>query len=74
MTDICPFRLLANHLRREKESLVARWMKIVSGDTDVGKSDTLSRMQLADHLPAIFEEICAALEHQDLDVAQGAVE
>jgi signal transduction histidine kinase len=74
VTDICPFRLLANHLRREKESLVARWMKIVSGDTDVGKSDTLSRMQLADHLPAIFEEICAALEHQDLDVAQVAVE
>jgi signal transduction histidine kinase len=49
-------------------------MKIVSGDTDVEKSDSLSRLQLADHLPAIFEEICVALEHQDLDVAQVAVE
>jgi signal transduction histidine kinase len=74
VTDIRPFRLLANYLRREKDSLVARWMKIVSGDTDVEKADSLSRMQLADYLPAIFEEICAALEHQDLDVAQVAVE
>jgi RsbT co-antagonist protein rsbRD N-terminal domain len=74
VTDIRPFRLLANYLRRENDSLVARWMKIVSGDTDVEKSDSLSRLQLADHLPAIFEEICVALEHQDLDVAQVAVE
>jgi hypothetical protein len=74
VTDIQPFRLLANYLRREKDSLVARWMKIVSGDTDVEKSDSLSRMQLADHLPVVFEEICAALEHQDMDVAQVAVE
>ena len=74
MTDIRPFRLLANHLRREKETLVARWMQIVSGDTDVEKSASLSRMQLADHLLATFEEICSALEHQDLDVPPVAVE
>ncbi|MEA3127362.1 MAG: hypothetical protein QOD67_4381, partial [Caballeronia sp.] len=29
VTDIRPFRLLANYLRREKDRLVARWMKIV---------------------------------------------
>jgi signal transduction histidine kinase len=74
VTDIRPFRLLANYLRREKDRLVARWMKIVSGDSDVEKSDSLSRTQLADHLPAIFEEICSALEHQEIEVAQVAVE
>jgi hypothetical protein len=48
-------------------------MRAVADDVDVVHSDELTRAQLADHLPVIFDEICFALEAQDLDSVEPAI-
>jgi signal transduction histidine kinase len=48
-------------------------MRAVAEDVDVVHSDELTRAQLADHLPVIFDEICFALEAQDLAPVEPAI-
>ena len=49
-------------------------MKAVFHDTELTEADRLTYEQLADHIPNILEEICSALEDQDLDQVEPAIE
>jgi signal transduction histidine kinase len=69
-----PLRAFVAMLRAEQVNLTERWMKAVFGDTDLNDSDKLTYDQLADHLPNILDEICVALENEDLDKAEPAIE
>ena len=68
-----PLRSLADVLRQRQDLLTERWMRAVVDDENVVRSDDLTRAQLADHLPVIFDEICFALEAQDLDAVESAI-
>ncbi|MBV8628556.1 MAG: sensor histidine kinase [Paraburkholderia sp.] len=69
-----PLRAFAAMVRREQVALTERWMKAVFGDTDLNESDKLTYEQLADHLPNILDEICVAMENDDLDQVEPAIE
>lgn len=49
-------------------------MRAVFHDTELSDADRLTYEQLSDHIPAILEEICSALEDQDLDQVEPAIE
>jgi signal transduction histidine kinase len=76
MSDIQagPLRAFAAMVRHEQVGLTERWMKAVFGDADLNESDKLTYEQLADHLPNILDEICVALENEDLDRVEPAIE
>ncbi|MEX3916861.1 sensor histidine kinase [Paraburkholderia sp. BR10872] len=65
---------LAGFLRREQARLTERWMQAVAADADLIEADRLTWEQLADHLPAILGGICIALEEQDLQPVERAIE
>ncbi|MEX3927752.1 sensor histidine kinase [Paraburkholderia sp. BR10936] len=65
---------LAGCLRREQARLTERWMQAVAADADLIEADRLTWEQLADHLPAILSGICIALEEQDLQPVERAIE
>lgn len=65
---------LARFLRREQARLTERWMQAVAADADLVEADRLTWEQLADHLPAILDGICTALEAQDLQPVERAIE
>jgi signal transduction histidine kinase len=69
-----PFRRLAAALRENRSALLEQWVKDVFADTDIPRADELTHAQLVDHLPRIFEELCAAIELQDLDALQPAIQ
>src|SRR5580692_5362011 len=69
-----PLRAFADHLRAEQIKMTERWMKAVFNDADLTDSDRLTYEQLADHVPDILEDICSALEEQDLDQVEPAIE
>jgi hypothetical protein len=49
-------------------------MNAVFGDTDLVEADKLTYQQLADHLPEILEGLCAALDVEDLERVETAIE
>lgn len=49
-------------------------MTAVSGDVDLVEADKLTYQQLADHLPEILEGLCAALDVEDLERVEPAIE
>lgn len=49
-------------------------MTAVSGDAGLVEADKLTYKQLADHLPEILDGICTALDAQDLEPAEPAIE
>jgi signal transduction histidine kinase len=69
-----PLRLFADHLRQQRVNLTERWMKAVFNDADLSESDRLTYEQLSDHVPSILEEICSALDDQDLDQVEPSIE
>jgi len=69
-----PLRAFAAMVRQEQGALTERWMKAVFGDTNLKESDKLTYEQLADHLPKILDEICVAMENDDLDQVEPAIE
>jgi signal transduction histidine kinase len=69
-----PLRLFVDHVRQERVNLTERWMKAVFDDADLTESDRLTYEQLSDHVPAILEEICCALEEQDFDQIEPSIE
>ncbi|WP_180733793.1 sensor histidine kinase [Paraburkholderia sp. PGU19] len=69
-----PLRGLADYLRLERTRLTERWMNAVLGDADLVEADKLTYGQLADHLPDILDRLCAALEAQDLEKFEPAIE
>jgi signal transduction histidine kinase len=73
-TPAQPLRSFANFLRRERERLTGQWMKEVFGDADLIEADKLTYEQLADHLPEIFDGLCIALDAEDLEKIEPAME
>lgn len=73
-TQARPLRDFANHLRANQVNLTERWMKAVFHDTELTDADRLTYEQLSDHVPNILEELCSALEEQDFDSVEPAIE
>jgi signal transduction histidine kinase len=73
-TQVRPLRAFAESLRLDQVNLTERWMRAVFHDTELSEADRLTYEQLSDHIPAILEEICSALEDQDLDQVEPAIE
>jgi signal transduction histidine kinase len=71
---IRPLRAFAESVRQEQVNLTERWMRAVFSDTELSDAERLTYEQLSDHVPAILEEICSALEDQDLDQVEPAIE
>src|ERR1700684_123689 len=73
-TPIGPLRGFAHFIRRERIRLTNQWMKAVFGDVDLVEADKLTYEQLADHLPEILDALCVALEAEDLEKVEPAIE
>ena len=73
-SHVSPLSAFAAQLRSQQVDLTERWMKAVFHDAELTESDRLTYEQLADHIPNILDEICGALENQDLDPVEGAME
>lgn len=76
MTEIQagPLSSFAEFLHRERLALTEKWMKAVFGDAGLVEADKLTYDQLADHLPEILKEICTALDAEDLELVEPAIE
>ncbi|REE23994.1 hypothetical protein B0G71_7286 [Paraburkholderia sp. BL27I4N3] len=76
MTDtrVSPLRNFADFVRAERTRLTEQWMHAVFGDTDLVEADKLTYQQLADHLPEILEGLCVALDVEDLERVETAIE
>lgn len=76
MTDrrVSPLRNLANFIRAERGRLTRQWMHAVANDVDLVEADKLTYQQLADHLPEILDQLCGALDAEDLERAEPSIE
>ncbi|MEX3943840.1 ATP-binding protein [Paraburkholderia sp. BR10937] len=52
---------LAAYLEQKRSLITRRWLRAVRSDLASGQTGRLSTVQLVDHLPSIYEEICAVL-------------
>ncbi|RKE38190.1 hypothetical protein B0G76_4487 [Paraburkholderia sp. BL23I1N1] len=73
-THLSPLRKFADFVREQQTRLTERWMKAVFGDVDLVEADKLTYQQLADHLPEILEGLCLALDVEDLERLEPAIE
>jgi len=73
-TRVRPLGKFGDFLRVERVRLTERWMRAVFGDIDLVEADKLTYQQLADHLPEILEGLCVALEVEDLESVEPAIE
>jgi signal transduction histidine kinase len=73
-TRVSPLRNFADFVRAERTRLTEQWMNAVFGDTDLVEADKLTYQQLADHLPEILDGLCAALDVEDLERVETAIE
>jgi signal transduction histidine kinase len=73
-TRVSPLRKFANFVREQRTRLTAQWMKTVFGDVDLVEADKLTYQQLADHLPDLLEGLCLALDVEDLERVEPAIE
>ncbi|MGA7782479.1 MAG: sensor histidine kinase [Paraburkholderia sp.] len=73
-TPAGPLRGFADYLRRERVRITEQWMKEVFGDVDLIEADKLTYEQLADHLPEILDGLCIALDEEDLEKVEPAIE
>ncbi len=69
-----PLHNFANFVRQERIRLTEQWMKAVFSDVDVAKADNLTYQQLADHLPEILDGLCTALDIENLELVEPAIE
>jgi signal transduction histidine kinase len=69
-----PLRKFADFVREQRARLTENWMKAVFGDVDLVEADQLTYQQLADHLPEILEGLCRALDVEDLERVEPAIE
>ncbi|HEX3379852.1 MAG TPA: sensor histidine kinase [Paraburkholderia sp.] len=76
MTDrrVSPLRNFSNFIRAERSRLTRQWMHAVSIDANLVEADKLTYQQLTDHLPEILEELCLALDSEDLECVETSIE
>jgi signal transduction histidine kinase len=70
---VSPLRSLARWLRQGQAGLTEAWMQAVAADAGLARADRLG-WELPDHLPDILDEICRALEAQDLGPVEPTIE
>ncbi len=73
-TRLSPLRKFADFIRKQRTRLTEQWIKAVFGDVDLVEADKLTHQQLADHLPEILEGLCRALDVEDLERVEPAIE
>lgn len=73
-TPVPPLRKFSDFIREHRVRLTDQWMKAVFGDVDLVGADKLTYEQLADHLPEILDGLCAALDVEDLERVEPAIE
>ncbi|CAN7417842.1 sensor histidine kinase [Caballeronia sp. LjRoot29] len=73
-TPVRPLRKFSDFIRKHRVRLTEQWMKAVFGDVDLVGADKLTYEQLADHLPEILDGLCAALDVEDLERVEPAIE
>ncbi|MEA3113213.1 MAG: hypothetical protein QOG58_3012 [Caballeronia sp.] len=73
-TPVPPLRAFAGFLRQERTTLTESWRSAVFGDAGLVEADKLTYGQLADHLPEILDGICTALDVEDLERVEPAIE
>ncbi|WP_233805995.1 sensor histidine kinase [Paraburkholderia sp. HP33-1] len=69
-----PLQNFAHFIRAERDRLTRQWMHAVSIDPDLVEADQLTYQQLADHLPEILDEVCVALDADDLERVETSIE
>jgi signal transduction histidine kinase len=76
MTDnrAAPLRRFADFLRRERSRLTEQWLQAVFGEVELVEADKLTHGQLADNLPKILDELCEALDADELESIEPAIE
>ncbi|WP_434115020.1 sensor histidine kinase [Paraburkholderia caffeinilytica] len=76
MTEIrlSPLRKFADFIRERQSHLTEQWINAVFSDADLVEADKLTYQQLADHLPEILEGLCLALDVEDLERVEPALE
>ncbi|HEX7935331.1 MAG TPA: sensor histidine kinase [Paraburkholderia sp.] len=76
MTDtrVSPLRNFAEFVRVERDRFTEQWMNAVFGEVGLLEADKLTYQQLADHLPEILDSLCTALDTEDLERVEPAIE
>jgi hypothetical protein len=73
MTDSVRFSmaLVADHLAAQREIIAQRWLQAVKADADIEATDQLTHVQLLDHLPSVFRDLCQFLRWRDAAALAG---
>jgi len=69
-----PLHKFAVFIREHRVRITDQWMKAVFGDVALVGADKLTYEQLADHLPEILDGLCAALDVDNLERVEPAIE
>jgi signal transduction histidine kinase len=65
--------LLAEHLRAHQPKITEAWIEAVRSDPEIASSQKLSRSELADHLPALFNDLIGYVQTSAPEVARQQV-
>src|SRR5262245_7216774 len=57
--------LLANFIFNLRFEITRRWVEAIHRNPDIETSENLTYMQLVDHMPALFEEMCSLLRQEE---------
>ena len=68
-----PCGRLADYLQSHKEALIAEWLAQARKDSDV-PTDPLTKLEIIDHVPKIFDAMLMALRKQCSDTAMDQVQ
>lgn len=60
-SDAHDLTLLADHLASRKSHLMKTWISSMRAHPSISSTDSMTRQQLADHLPLLFENLVARL-------------
>lgn len=70
---ITPLGAFSHYLREQYGRLFEQWLTAIAAEAALVDADRLTREQLSDHLPDIFEGICVAVEACDLEGVEATV-
>jgi PAS domain-containing protein len=68
--QIGPFPELAAYLEGKCGLITRRWLRAVRSDPAIEPAGRLTTGQLVDHLPSLYEEICAVLRTEQMTLAR----
>lgn len=59
---------LADYLKTQQQAVTDQWLLAVRRDPEIETADRLTHRQLVDHMPQLFDELCAFLRRRDAAV------